>query len=91
LVNVYGPTETTTYATWYCVKDVMPGAQSIPIGRPIANTTAWVLDKKLQPVPIGVAGELFIGGAGVAPGYLNRDELTADKFVEHKAFGRLYR
>ncbi len=91
LVNVYGPTETTTYATWYCVKDVIPGAQSIPIGRPIANTTAWVLDKKLHPVPIGVAGELFIGGAGVAPGYLNRDELTADKFVEHKALGRLYR
>ena len=91
LVNVYGPTETTTYATWYWVKEVPPGAQSIPIGRPIANTTAWVLDKKLQPVPIGVPGELCIGGDGVAAGYLNRPELTEEKFVDHPTFGRLYR
>ncbi|HKQ36784.1 MAG TPA: amino acid adenylation domain-containing protein, partial [Verrucomicrobiae bacterium] len=91
LVNMYGPTETTTYATWHCVKEAPSAAQSIPIGWPIANTTTWVLDKKLQPVPIGVPGELCIGGDGMALGYLNRPELTKEKFITHPKFGRLYR
>jgi hypothetical protein len=81
LVHVYGPTETTTYATWHRVGAVEDGATTIPIGRPIANTEAYVLDGRLQPVPVGVPGELYIGGAGVARGYLNRPELTAEKFV----------
>ncbi|HTD86038.1 MAG TPA: amino acid adenylation domain-containing protein, partial [Candidatus Binatia bacterium] len=91
LVNMYGPTETTTYATWHLVKEVPPGAQSIPIGRPIANTTTCVLDRKMQAVPVGVPGELCIGGDGLALGYLNRPELTEEKFINHRTFGRLYR
>jgi thioesterase domain-containing protein/acyl carrier protein len=81
LLHVYGPTETTTYATWYHVQQVEEGAATIPIGRPIANTEAYVLDGRMQPVPIGVPGELYIGGPGLARGYLGRPELTAEKFV----------
>jgi amino acid adenylation domain-containing protein len=91
LLNVYGPTETTTFATWFHIQQVREGAQSIPIGRPIANTTAWVLDKKLNPAPIGVPGELYIGGDGVALGYWKRPELTEEKFITHPEWGRLYR
>ncbi|HZO85821.1 MAG TPA: amino acid adenylation domain-containing protein, partial [Verrucomicrobiae bacterium] len=91
LLNVYGPTETTTFATWHLIKDLASGSESVPIGRPIANTKAWVLDRKLNPVPIGVPGELYIGGEGVALGYLNRPELTAEKFITHERLGRLYR
>jgi amino acid adenylation domain-containing protein len=91
LLNVYGPTETTTYATWHLIKEVPVDAHSIPICRPIANTTACVLDKRLNPVPIGAVGELFIGGDGVALGYLKRPELTAEKFITHPRWGRLYR
>nr|WP_290447367.1 non-ribosomal peptide synthetase [Pseudomonas sp. 21LCFQ010] len=81
LVHCYGPTETTTYATTYEVQAVDEHAQGVPIGGPIANSTVYVLDARQQPVPLGVPGELYIGGDGVARGYLNRPELTAEKFL----------
>ena len=94
LVNGYGPTETTTFATNHVIDEVEEGARSIPIGRPIANTRAYLLDARGEPVPVGVTGELYIGGPGVARGYLNRDDLTAERFVADP-FGagdaRLYR
>ena len=91
LLNGYGPTECTTFATSYEVTNVEPGAATIPIGRPLSNTTAHVLDRLGAPVPVGVAGELHIGGDGLATGYLNRPELTAERFILHPQFGRLYR
>jgi amino acid adenylation domain-containing protein/thioester reductase-like protein len=79
--NLYGPSEDTTYSTYALVEK---GAQSAPtIGRPIANTQIYVLDAQLQLVPIGVPGELYIGGDGLARGYLNRPELTAERFIPH--------
>ncbi|MBD2083582.1 non-ribosomal peptide synthetase [Trichocoleus sp. ST-U3] len=81
LVNEYGPTETVVGCCIYQVPLGKYQSGSIPIGRPIANTQLYILDKNLQPVPIGVIGELHIGGAGVARGYLNRPELTAEKFI----------
>jgi acyl carrier protein len=81
LLHVYGPTETTTFATWYEVKEVPEGALTVPIGIPIANTQAYILDRDLQPVPIGIPGELYISGDGLGRGYLNRPELTAEKFI----------
>ena len=95
LLHVYGPTETTTFATWYQVEDVQEGATTVPIGRPIANTRVYVLDGQEEPVPIGMTGELYIGGDGVARGYLNRPELTTERFVEDRFSSetgtRLYR
>ncbi|HEY0079187.1 MAG TPA: amino acid adenylation domain-containing protein [Pyrinomonadaceae bacterium] len=93
LVNHYGPTENTVVATCGVVS---PDAQEPPsIGRPIANTQAYVLDSKLRPVPSGVAGELFIGGASLARSYLNRPELTAERFIPNpfttEPGARLYR
>jgi amino acid adenylation domain-containing protein len=82
LLNVYGPTETTTFATWHEVRNVPQDAKALPIGRPIANTSVFILDANLKPVPIGVVGELYIGGAGVARGYLKRLDLTTEKFIE---------
>ncbi|MEL7405447.1 MAG: 4-hydroxyphenylpyruvate dioxygenase [Cyanobacteria bacterium J06558_2] len=76
--NLYGPTETTI---WSSIFKVELAGGSISIGRPIANTQFYVLDRHLQPVPVGVTGELHIGGAGVARGYLNRPEFTAEKFI----------
>jgi amino acid adenylation domain-containing protein len=81
LLHVYGPTESTTFATWHRVEDVPEGAPSVPIGRPIANTKVHVLDAALNPVPVGVTGEIYIGGPGLATGYLNRPELTKERFV----------
>jgi len=81
LLNAYGPTEATTFACTYEI--VASRAQGIPIGRPIANTETYVLDAARNPVPIGVAGQLYIGGPGLAVGYLNDPELTARKFVPH--------
>ncbi|MFD2171047.1 amino acid adenylation domain-containing protein [Tumebacillus lipolyticus] len=83
LLHMYGPTESTTYATWHLIEEVPAGALTVPIGKPIANTTAYVLDSHQQPVPIGVPGELYLGGDGLARGYYNRPELTAEKFVPH--------
>ena len=82
LVNGYGPTESTTFTCCYRIPPTLDthGA-SIPIGRPIANTRVYILDGHLQPVPIGVAGELHVGGDGLARGYLNRSELTGEKFI----------
>ncbi len=76
--NMYGPTETTVWSTIYQVKQVN---RTIPIGRPIANTEIYILDPSGQPVPIGISGELHIGGASVARGYLHRPELNAEKFI----------
>jgi amino acid adenylation domain-containing protein len=83
-LNCYGPTENTTFSTYYLVRvpeDV--GEEPVPIGISIANTQAYVLDQEMQLVPAGVAGELFLGGAGLARGYLDRPALTAEKFVPH--------
>ncbi len=80
-LNGYGPTETTTFALTYEIRQIPTGAKSIPIGRPISNTRIYILDRSGEPVPIGVAGEIYIGGTGVARGYLNRPELTAERFL----------
>src|SRR5262249_6840993 len=80
--NIYGPTETTV---WTTVQPVDPtshlAAANVPVGRPVANTDCYVLDSLLQPMPIGVPGELYVGGAGVTRGYLNQPELTDERFV----------
>ncbi|ARU62659.1 hypothetical protein CBW65_18025 [Tumebacillus avium] len=91
--NLYGPTEVTSVATAHEVQRAADVGTSLPIGRPIANTTVYVLDSRLQPVPIGVAGELHVGGAGVALGYLHRPELTGANFVPSpfRAGDRLYK
>ncbi|WP_212004034.1 non-ribosomal peptide synthase/polyketide synthase [Chitinophaga sp. HK235] len=81
LKNVYGPTETTTFATAYECKAGHPLPAIIPIGRPIANTTTYILDASLRPVPAGATGELYIGGEGVARGYLNKTTLTEERFI----------
>ncbi|KTC25873.1 hypothetical protein AO391_06610 [Pseudomonas marginalis ICMP 9505] len=81
LVHCYGPTETTTYATTFEVRAVAEEAESVPIGGPISNTRIYLLNERQQPVPLGVIGEIYIGGKGVAKGYLNRPELTLEKFL----------
>jgi natural product biosynthesis luciferase-like monooxygenase protein len=90
--NLYGPTETTI---WSSIERVEPGMDPIPLGRPLANTELYVLDAALRPVPIGIPGELAIGGLGVARGYFGRPELTAERFVPDPSRGepgaRLYR
>ncbi|MEO0686687.1 MAG: amino acid adenylation domain-containing protein, partial [Cyanobacteria bacterium J06649_11] len=78
--NAYGPTESTVCAT---ATQINPSSQKITTGRPIANTQIYILDSHLQPVPVGVAGELYIGGDGLARGYLNRPELTSEKFIQN--------
>jgi non-ribosomal peptide synthase protein (TIGR01720 family) len=81
LLHVYGPTESTTYASWFHVTHVPDGATTVPIGYPLSNTVLHVLDERLNPVPAGMPGELFIGGDGLARGYLNRPDVTAERFV----------
>jgi amino acid adenylation domain-containing protein/FkbH-like protein len=84
LLNGYGPTENTTFTCCALLRDVSDGAASVPIGRPISNTQVYILDAHLNPVPIGVPGELCAGGDGLARGYWNRPELTAEKFILHQ-------
>ncbi|ASZ13649.1 non-ribosomal peptide synthetase [Chitinophaga sp. MD30] len=90
LTNGYGPTENTTFSTSWHIRHVTPG-KSIPIGRPLHNRQAYVLDQQQQLCPVGITGELYVGGAGVAKGYLNQPALTAEKFIQHPQLGRLYR
>ncbi|MCG1043630.1 amino acid adenylation domain-containing protein, partial [Mycetohabitans sp. B8] len=94
LYNLYGPTEAAIDVTaWSCPSDY--AEDTVPIGRPIANTRIYLLDTYGQPVPLGAVGELYIGGAGVARGYLNRPELTAERFVRdpfsNEADARMYK
>lgn len=95
VVNGYGPTESTTFACCHRMTDPADVEVPLPIGRPIANTRVYILDRYRRPVPSGVPGELWIGGDGLARGYLNADELTAERFVQDPAGvepgGRLYR
>jgi acyl-coenzyme A synthetase/AMP-(fatty) acid ligase/acyl carrier protein len=90
VTNMYGPTETTIWSTTHSVE---AGDEAVPIGRPIANTQVYVLDDRMQPVPVGVPGELYIGGDGVTQGYLHREALTAERFVDDpfRPAGRMYR
>jgi amino acid adenylation domain-containing protein len=94
LHNLYGPTEAAVDVTyWACRRDDQ--RSFVPIGRPIANTQIYILDHNLSPVPVGVSGELHIGGIGLARGYLNRPELTAERFIAdvvgHRSGARLYK
>ncbi|MBJ6611780.1 MAG: amino acid adenylation domain-containing protein [Candidatus Thiothrix moscowensis] len=92
LLNAYGPTEATITATCHELDAAAIPTGKVPIGRPLPGKTAYVLDNALQPLPIGVAGELYLGGSGVARGYWQRDDLTAERFLANPfGAGRLYR
>ncbi|HEX8141334.1 MAG TPA: amino acid adenylation domain-containing protein [Pyrinomonadaceae bacterium] len=95
LINGYGPTENTTFTCCYTLTDAGRACRSLPIGRAVANTEVYILDPYLNPVPVGVPGELYVGGDGLARGYLNRAQLTAEKFIPHpfgaQAGARLYK
>ncbi|MCP5049346.1 MAG: AMP-binding protein, partial [bacterium] len=80
IIHVYGPTESTVYATYYQVNEIAENMYTIPIGKPLTGTTLYVMDKAERLAPVGVFGELYIGGRGIARGYLNNPELTAEKF-----------
>jgi amino acid adenylation domain-containing protein/non-ribosomal peptide synthase protein (TIGR01720 family) len=94
-LHVYGPTECTTFAAWHEIREIPGSATTIPIGRPLANTQLYVLDRDGNPAPVGVAGELHVGGEGLARGYWRRPELTAEKFPANpfvaQIGARLYR
>ena len=91
-LHVYGPSENTTYSTWYEITEVEDRALTVPIGRSLSGSTAYILDKHMQPVPVGVNGEIYVGGDGLANGYLNDPEKTAAAFISNP-FGddRLYK
>ena len=95
VINGYGPTENTVFSTWSVVAPENGASHPPPIGRPLDKTTAYVLDEHLQPVPVNVAGELYLGGEQVARGYLGRPELTAERFIPDpfagKADARMYK
>ena len=96
IINGYGPTESTTFTCCYPIPRTLgDDVASVPIGRPIANTEVYILDTHLNPVPMGVAGELYIGGDGLARGYLNRPDLTKERFIANpfssQAGARLYK
>ncbi|HEY9015963.1 MAG TPA: AMP-binding protein, partial [Gemmatimonadales bacterium] len=95
LINGYGPTENTTFTCCHVMDEQTRLNGSVPIGRPITNTQVYVLDGEMQVAPVGVVGELYIGGAGLARGYFNQPELTAESFVPHphstETGERLYR
>lgn len=95
LLNAYGPTENTTFSTWHLIERVDPGALSVPIGRPIAGSQAYVLDDRMRPCPVGMIGELYVGGDGLARGYRRAPALTAERFVPDpfsaRPGARLYR
>ena len=92
LINGYGPTENTTFTCCYAINNPEQITNTIPIGKPIANTQVYILDSCLQPTPVGVPGELYLGGDGLARGYLNRPDLTAEKFIANPfGEGRLYK
>src|SRR4029077_3404405 len=84
IINGYGPTESTTFACRYRIpRQLEDNLGSVPIGNPIGSTKVYILDRQMNPVPISVAGELYIGGDGLARGYLNRPELTTERFIYH--------
>jgi amino acid adenylation domain-containing protein len=83
LINGYGPSENTTYSCCHVITESLDVEHAVPIGRPIANSQAYILTSNLQPVPVGVVGELYVGGDGLAQGYLNRPDLTRRKFIPH--------
>ncbi|MBZ0306535.1 MAG: non-ribosomal peptide synthetase, partial [Anaerolineae bacterium] len=93
VINGYGPTETTIASTFYTIPPGRDWSGEVPIGRPVANTRIYIVDKAMQPVPIGVPGELYIGGVGVTRGYLNRPELTDERFLPDpfRPGGRIYK
>ncbi|MHC9537883.1 MAG: amino acid adenylation domain-containing protein [Vulcanimicrobiota bacterium] len=90
LYHVYGPTETTTFATFCILSDKYRKSRVLPIGRALAGKRLFVLDPAMSPVPMGIPGELYIGGIGTATGYLKRPELTREKFVQNPFAGGLY-
>jgi amino acid adenylation domain-containing protein len=83
LIHVYGPTENTTFSSWYEIDNILENATTIPIGQAVANTQIYLLDENLNPVPANISGEIYLGGDGLAQGYLNRPELTAERFIDH--------
>ncbi|WP_343858178.1 amino acid adenylation domain-containing protein, partial [Fulvivirga kasyanovii] len=90
VINGYGPTENTTFSICHKIKD--EDGEDIPLGKPISNSTVFILDADLKPVPVGVEGELYLGGCGLAQGYLNQPELTAERFIANPyGEGRLYK
>jgi aspartate racemase len=95
LVNGYGPTENTMFSTAWPVRAMTDRAANVPIGQPVANCTAYIVDREMNPVPAGEVGEIYVGGDGLARGYRDRPDLTAEKFLPHPFSGlagdRLYR
>ncbi|HEX3046203.1 MAG TPA: amino acid adenylation domain-containing protein [Bacillota bacterium] len=87
IIHVYGPTESTVYATYYFVNEINKKRGTVPIGKPISNTQVYILDRNLNLTPIGAPGELCISGDGLARGYMNNPELTAEKFVPNPFIG----